>query len=505
MKDEQRKAAGLPDKDKDKAPKDGTVQMKIEPKKVKASEAKDGGSQSKKPGTINDEPVWSGIRRDWAKEKKDLVKAHLMRFFDADEDMPLWRHTLFSAIIGFFVVFIFWANFATLEEVTRGDGKVIPSTEVQSLQSLEAGIVEEFLVQEGDDVEAGEVLIRLSDIDASSDLGAGQARYYGLLAAISRLQAEAQGLKTVNFPDEVMKASPESVTEEMKAFRANKRTQQDQLNILQQQLSQREQEIRELQTRAADIRGVIRLQQQEKEMVEPLVARGSAPKMELLQLERTIKEKNTELNTTLSGLPRAKSAAGEVRARIDDLKSSFQAQAQVELTAKQIELNEIKERLSSLTERKTRTELKSPVNGTVKEILFNTVGGVVRPGEDIIQIVPKDDQLLVEARIRPSDIAFLYPGQEAVVKITAYDFSIYGGLKGEVVNISADTIEDEEGNSFYRVRIKTDKTELVRKGEVLPIIPGMVASVDILTGKKTVMQYLMKPFFKTLDNAMTER
>lgn len=455
--------------------------------------------------TINDVDVWSGIRQSRMEEQKQLATAYLTKYLEPDEELPLSKHLLFFGIIGFFAIMIIWANFAALEEVTRGDGKVIPSSEIQALQSLEAGIVEEFLVKEGDDVENGQVLIRLSDIDASSDLGAGQARYYGLLAAITRLQAEAEGKSTVEFPEEVMKASPSSVTEELKAFRANIQALQGQTNILQQQLQQREQEIRELQTRASDIRGVIRLQQQEVEMIEPLVARGSAPKLELLQLERTIKEKRTELNTTLSGLPRAKSAASEVRARIKDVKSTAQAQAQTELTAKQIELNEIKERLSSLTERKTRTEIKSPVKGTVKELLFNTVGGVVQPGVDIIQIVPKDDQLLVEARIRPSDIAFLYPGQKAIVKITAYDFSIYGGLEGEVVDISADTIEDEEGNSFYRVRVKTHETELRRKGEILPIIPGMVASIDILTGEKTVMQYLMKPFFKTLDNAMTER
>ncbi len=484
------------------------VKMKVAEGVAAHAEAAKGGSGADgdiNDGDINDEEAWSGIRQNWAEEQADRAKAHALKFFEADDDLPLSTHFLFSAIVVFFVIIIVWANFASLEEVTRGDGKVIPSSDIQALQTLEAGIVDEFLVHEGDEVVVGQILVRMSDIDASSDLGAGNARYYGLLAAITRLQAEAGGKSRVDFPKEIIKASPSSVTEELKAFRANMQAQNGQMNILHQQLQQREQEVREMRMRASDIRGVISLQRQEKEMIAPLVARGSAPKLELLQLERTIKEKDTELNSTLSGMPRAKSAAGEVRARIKDLKNSFQAQAQTELTAKQVELNEIKERLSSLTERKTRTEIKSPVNGTVKEMMFNTVGGVIRPGEDIIQIVPKDDQLLVEARIRPSDIAFLYPGQKAIVKITAYDFSIYGGLPGKVLDISADTIEDEEGNSFYRVRVKTDETELVRKGEILPIIPGMVASIDVLTGEKTVMQYLMKPFFKTLDNAMTER
>lgn len=456
-------------------------------------------------GGINKDAKWDGIRKDWAKEQAQLAKAHALAYFDTDEDMPLSRHFLLVSISLFFVVFVLWANFATLDEVTRGDGKVIPSSEVQAKQALEAGIVEEFLVREGDEVKAGQVLMRLSDIEASSDLGANQARYYGLLAAITRLQAEAEGKNTVDFSEEVVKASPSSVTEELNAFRANQQQLQGQMNIMLQQLAQREQEVRELSTRASDVRGQLSLQQQEKQMIEPLVQRGSAPELELLQLERAIKEKSTELNGVLSSMPRAKSAVSEAQARIDEIQSTAKAQAQTELAAKQIEMNEIKERLGALKERKTRTEITSPVNGIVQEMTVNTIGGVVKPGEDLIKIVPKDDQLIIEARVRPADRAFIHPGQKAVIKITAYDFSIYGGLDGELNYISQDTFEDEQGNTFYRVRLITKKTHLIHKGEKKEITVGMVASVDILTGKKTVMEYLLKPFIKTLDNAMNER
>lgn len=479
-----------------------------QPKELKmaAPDAKQQKPADKKGDSFNETENWKAARENWAKEQVQLADAHARSFFDVvDDDLPLSRHLLLVFIAGFFIIFILWANWATLDEVTRGDGKVIPSSEIQSIQTLEAGIVEQFLVREGDEVEAGQVLIRLSDIEASSDLGANQARYLGLLASITRLQAEAEGKVTVEFPENVMQGAPQSVSEEMNAFRANRQQLQSQKSIYEQQLSQREQELREIQIKIADTRGVIALQRQEKDMVEPLVKRGSAPPMELLQLERTIKEKASELNSYQSSVPRIQSAITEAQARLGEVLTAAQAQAQTELSAKLIELNEIKERLGALKDRKTRTELKSPVNGTIKAIEANTVGGVVRPGEDIIQIVPKDDQLLVEARIRPSDIAFIYPKQPAIVKITAYDFSIYGGLDAEVVDISADTIEDEEGNSFYRVRLRTHETELKRKNEVLPIIPGMVASVDILTGEKTVMQYLLKPFIKTLDNAMNER
>lgn len=427
------------------------------------------------------------------------------RYFDVDEDLPASRHLVLLSLLGFFIFFAIWSSWATLDMVTRGDGKVIPSSDIQAVQSLDAGIVEEFMVREGDEVEAGQVLMRLSDIEASSDLGANRTRYLGLLASIKRLQAEASGLDSFTFPDEVKKGVPESVAEEMNAFRANRQQVRGQLDILRQQLNQREQEVTELTTRIEDIKGVLRLQKEERDVIAPLVARGSAPQLELLQLERSIKEKQSELNSAETSLPRARSAVGEARARIREVESTAKAKAQEQLAVKLLEMNEIKERLSALTERKTRTELRSPVNGTVQDILVNSVGGVVRPGEDLVRIVPKDDQLIVEARIRPSDRAFIYPGQHAVVKITAYDFSIYGGLKGEVLDISADTITDDQGNSFYRVKLRTYERELKRKGEILPIIPGMVAQVDILTGKRTVLQYLMKPFIKTLDKAMNER
>jgi adhesin transport system membrane fusion protein len=462
-------------------------------------------SQASEVQSVNNQGEWGAIRQNWAKEKADIVQARAAVFFDADDQVPLSKHFLLVAIASFFLIFVIWANLATLDEVTRGDGKIIPSSEVQALQSLDPGMVDEFLVKEGDFVTKGQVLVRLRDIEAASDLGANRARYLGLLASITRLQAEAEGKETLEFPDEVKKESPKSVTEEMNSFRANMLQLEGQQRVLQKQLTQREQELDELNSRIGDLKGVIHLQRQEMNMIKPLVEKGSAPKLELLQLQRGIKERVSELNGLTSSLPRAKSAIEEANARLNEIEQTAKAEAQKELAAKLNELNEIRERLSGLTEIKVRKEIKSPVDGTIQELTVNTVGGVVRAGEDLIKIVPKDDQLIVEGRVKPSDRAFIYPGQPAVIKITAYDFSIYGGLKGELLDISADTIEDEEGNPFYRVRLRTHDTELRRKGEVLPIIPGMVTSIDILTGQKTVMEYLLKPFIKTLDNAMNER
>jgi adhesin transport system membrane fusion protein len=446
------------------------------------------------------------LHKGWSKEQISKAQGHLMALFETDdEDMPLSRHLLLVAITAFFVLFVIWANLATLDEISRGEGKIIPSSDIQAVQVIESGIVEEFLAKEGDEVDAGQVIVRLSDIEASSDLGANRARYLGLMASIARLQAEAEGKPSIEFPKEVMEGAPGSVTEEMNAFTANQQQIISQTNIFQQQLMQREQEERELTGRISDLRGVIALQREEKNMIAPLVARGSAPKLELLQLDRTIKEKSTELNSAQSSLPRVQSSINEARARIKDIETTARAKAQMELSAKLIEMNEIKERLGALSERKTRTEIKSPVRGTIQEITVNTVGGVAKAGEDIVRIVPRDDQLIVEAKIKPSDRAFIYPGQAAMIKLSAYDFSIYGGLKGEVVDISADTIEDEKGNMWFRVRLRTFDTQLKRKDQILPIVPGMVATADILTGKKTVMQYMLKPIMKTMDIAFTER
>lgn len=461
--------------------------------------------QKQRDAYLNQNDEWAKIQADWAKTQVEKIAARADRFFTTDEDLPLHQHILLLSVAAFFLIFVIWANLATLDEVTRGQGRIIPSSEIQKLQSLEGGIVDAFLVKEGEEVKAGQLLLRLRDIQASSDLGSNQKRILGLQAKIARLQAESEGRATPNFTEDVMKGVPESVSEELNSFRASQANLQNQLAVTEQQLAQRRQEISELRGRIGDVRAVIALARQEMETIRPLVERGSAPKLELLQKERELKERQTELNSLESSVPRIQAAMTEAEARIKEVRSSFQAQAQTELAATQIELNSLGETLGALQDRKTRTEIKSPVNGYVKDITVSTIGGVVQPGVILVEIVPKDDQLLVEAEIRPSDIAFLHPGQKAVVKITAYDFSIYGGLKGELVDISADTITNEKDEKVYRVRIRTDETTLKRKNEVLPIIPGMVASVDILTGKKTVMEYLLKPIVKTLGSSLGER
>ena len=453
----------------------------------------------------NKDEDFAKLQNQWMRERREKMEAYADRYFMTDDELPLHRHALLVIIFLFFVVFILWSSFATLDETARGEGQVIPTSEIQVIQNLEGGIVDAFFVQEGAMVKKDQPILRLKDVGANSELGSNNARYLGLLATVTRLQAEVEGKDTVVFPEDVMKGAPKSVTEELAAFRANRDKTSGQVRVLEEQLVQRRQEVSELTMRASDLDAVIRLSREEKSMIEPLVARGSAPKIELVPLERGIKEKQTELNGVRQAIPRANAAISEAQARISEMRSTTIAQSQNELATKMIEMNTVKETLGALTDRKDRTEIRSPVNGKIKDFKINTVGGVVKPGDPIVEIVPMDEQLLVEAKIKPSDIARLRPNMPAMVKITAYDFTIYGGLKGEVVDISADTIKNEKGESFYRVKVKTFENSLKRKGEELPIIPGMVATVDIQTGKKTVMEYLMKPFVKTMQNSMNEK
>ena len=461
--------------------------------------------------SVNSHDDWEAIRKSWTQTQSEKIQAKTERFFVTDDELPLSRHLILVTVVAFFIAFIVWASFASLDEVTRGFGKIIPSSELQEVASLEAGIVEDFFVTKGERVKEGQLLVRLRDIAASSDLETNRSRYLGLLASVTRLQAEVSGAKSVSFPAQVQKGAPDSVQEELRTFQANKNRVVEQRNVLEQQLTQRQQEVIELESRISDLKQVIALSRQEKAMIEPLVARGSAPKIELVQLERGIREQLTELNSLQKSQPRARAAVNEAQSRIDELDSTTKAEAQAELAEKTVEVNSLKETLSGLKDRKAQTEITSPVNGIVHDITVNTKGGVVQPGQPIVQIVPEGEPLFVEAKIKPSDVAFLRPkiadrdGQAAMVKITAYDFSIYGGLDGELISISPDTITDEQGETFYRVRVQTAQNELVRKGEVLPITTGMEAQVDILTGEKSVMEYLVKPFVKTLNQSMGER
>ena len=415
-----------------------------------------------------------------------------------------FAHLLLVAITVFFVLFFAWASWATLDEVTRGDGRVIPSSQVQVVQNLEGGIVSAILVREGEIVDKGQALLQIDNIEAASDLRENRTRYLALLGALARLRAEVDETDVV-FAPLVVEHAAEVVRNERDLFEARRQALQTELAILHSQATQRQQELAELESRLAQLKSSRALAAEELEITEPLAAKRLVAKVDLLRLRRDVNDLEGELEITRLEIDRIRSASHEAERRIEEKSLSFRAEAQRELNVVQAEAAALEEQIAADADRVERTEVRSPVRGTIKQLLVNTVGGVIQPGEDLVEIVPLEDTLLVEAKIRPADIAFLRPGQPATVKVTAYDFSIYGGLDAVVEQISADTITDERGERFYRIRVRTTDSTLDKAGTPLPIIPGMTTQVDILTGEKTVMDYLLKPILRAQHNALRER
>jgi len=404
----------------------------------------------------------------------------------------------------FVVVMGFWADFAVLDEVTRGEGRVIPSSKTQIIQNLEGGILAEILVHEGDIVEKGDILVRIDNTAAQATYRDAQTRFYSLQATVERLMAEQMD-REMALSEKILRQAPQAAADQKSLFEARRRQLKAQIGVLEAQAGQRKQEIAEVRSRRKQLERSLQLAREELAITQPLARSGVMPRIDLIRIERQVADLEGEINTIRLSIPRIQSAAKEAGQRIEEVRLSSKSAISEALNRARAELNSVTETLLAGKDRVTRTSVRSRVRGTVKEIKQNTIGGVIRPGEDIIEIVPLDDTLLIEAQIRPADIAFLRPGQEAMIKVAAYDFSIYGGLQAEVEHISADTIKDEQGENFYRVYLRTGQNSLVHQGNELPIIPGMTATIEILTGHKTVLDYILKPILKARDQALRER
>ena len=397
---------------------------------------------------------------------------------------------------------IVWAAFAPLDEVTRGEGKVIPSRQVQVMQSLDGGIVSEILVREGEQVKAGQLLLKVDPTRFVSSLRENRAQYEALLARAARLTALAHEKPFVP-PPELVKSAPALVEQERSAYESKRMELDAAVGVARQQLSQRRQELNEVSARREQATQSYNLTARELEVTRPLAKTGAVSEVELLRLERDVARYRGERDAAGAQIPRIQAAISEAQRKIEEVELNMRNQARNELSETNAKLAALSAGSEGLADRVKQAEIRAPMNGTVKQLFANTVGGVVQPGKEIIEIVPSDDALLLEARIQPKDIAFLRPGQPAHVKFTAYDFSIYGGLDATLEHIGADTITDDKGNAFYIVRVRTTQSTI---GEAhMPIIPGMVAEVDILTGKKSLLSYLMKPVLRAKANALTER
>lgn len=421
------------------------------------------------------------------------------------DDAPRIVRLTIWGVIGFFVFLVLWAHFAIIDEVTKGEGKAIPSSRIQKIQNLEGGIVAQIYVHEGQIVEAGAPLIRLDDTRFASNVGETEAERVSMELRVERLSAEVDN-RPLNITETARKAVPNQVSNEESLYLSRRQQLADEIGGLQQQLLQRQQELREFTSKQEQYRNSLNLLRQEIGMSEPLVAQGAISPVEVLRLKRSEVETRGMLDGTTLAIPRAQAAINEVQRKVDETRGKFRSEALAQLNEARTLLSKAQATSKGLEDRVSRTMVTSPVRGIVKQMLVNTVGGVIQPGSDMAEVVPLDDTLLVEAKIRPQDIAFLHPGQEAMIKFTAYDYTIYGGLKGKLEQIGADTVMDEEKkNTFYIIKLRTDRSHLGTDEKPLLIIPGMVASVDIITGKKSILSYLLKPIIKSRAEAMHER
>ena len=407
-----------------------------------------------------------------------------------------WIVSIISAII--------WANFALIDEIVRGDGEIIPSSENQIIQNLEGGIIENILVVEGQSVEKGQVLVKIDNQKSQSSFSSNNIKADALEAKIVRLKAESNAYD-FKVSKKLMERIPEFVKNEKSLYITNQKKLKSKINALNEQLIQRKNELFEARSKLLHLKKSLDMIQKEVRMTKPMVLRGVSSKVDFLKLQREENKIAQEYDSVKKSIPRLKAAINEVKSNKNEVSYLFRSEAKVKLNETIAELETLRANSTALEDQVARTIVRSPMKGIVQELFVHTIGGVIRPGADIIEIVPSDQTLLVEVKIKPSDIAFIYVGQKSKVKFSAYDFSIYGGLTGEVIYVSPDTIKDEKDKVFYTVRIKTDKNYMERNGKHLKIIPGMTVNVDIMTGKKSVLDYILKPILKTKQYTFTER
>jgi adhesin transport system membrane fusion protein len=461
----------------------------------------------------------SGKLKDLARWLRDDLRERIRaRLAVHEEDIPFMSDTNTAVLMGarrsshlilwgtvlFLFVALIWAANATLDEVTHGQGKVIPSSKLQIVQNLEGGILTELFVKEGDMVDKDQPLLQLDDTRFSSNYRETRTKYLALTARKARLTAEIEE-RPYEAPAEVVQEYPQLATNEQDLYRSRQSELASNIVVLNQQETQTQQQLAEARSRVAQLERSYALLSQELNMSAPLAKEGAISEVEVLRLRRSVNDMRGERDATRLSIPRMEAALDEVRGKIDEVRIAFRTKAQSELNDTQAELSGLTETITSLQDRVSRTTVRSPLRGTVKQIKVNTIGGIVQPGMDLVEVVPTEGSLLVEAHIRPSDIAFLRPNQKAMVKLTAYDYSIYGGLPAKLEHISADTDTNDKDESFYVIRVRTDSDHLIKNGEQLKIIPGMTATVDVLTGHKTVLDYLLKPVLKARERALRER
>jgi len=456
---------------------------------------------------------WFGRLYGLSDEEDEDLDFVYSSYSNANEQPTRMSNVIFIFISLFFVGAITWAALAEVDELARGNGKVIPTDKIQRIQSLDGGIISEIFIKEGQIIKKGSSLMKIDTTRFQATLEESKQEYLSLLAVKTRLEVESKidvgkKLPKIVFPKEILEDESRYDKLEKSLLVNRYKELKSSVRVLETQLGQKRQELREIKNSIKNLKKSFSLIKEQRVQVQKLARRGVKSKFDLLSIEREYTNVSGDLEAALLSVRRSELAISEAKNRISEKLNAFRAEASDLLQKTASLVNKFEAKLVGDEDRVAKTTIVSPVDGIVKQLNFNTIGGVVQSGMDLVEIVPVSEILLVEAKIDPKDIAFINPSQKAIVKITAYDFSIYGGLDGKIVEISADSIidkESKEGKSYYRVIVKTEKNYLERNGNKLPIIPGMVASVDIITGKKTILDFILKPILKVKQNSLHER
>ncbi|WP_408170570.1 HlyD family type I secretion periplasmic adaptor subunit [Herbaspirillum rhizosphaerae] len=432
-----------------------------------------------------------------------------MRLIAPKVDAPLGDHQqlprprLFILItVGVLLCLLVWSWFAKIDMVVRGAGRIVASEHNQVIQHLEGGIVSAILVREGAAVKKGQTLISIADVRANADLGEGNVKILGLRARVARLKAEASGAPSVTMPPDLKNDDP-SVQSELASFTARQSKLTQELSVLREQSAQRQAEVGEAASRQKSLISEYDLAQRQYKLVHSMFERNAASQLEDIQSLSKAQDAQSRLSATNAMIPRLNAAIAEAQAKMGEASSRFRADARSDLTVSENELARLQEEIKSRNDRVSRSEVRAPMDGVVNRVLMNTVGGVVKPGDAIIEMTPTDDKLVIEAKVSPTDRAQLMTGAPARVKVSAYDYGVYGSMKGVVTEVSADTVPEERGERFYRVKIEVtrDPREIDHS---VALMPGMTATADMIVGRRTVWQYLMSPLNRFGQTALRE-
>lgn len=442
--------------------------------------------------------------KNWVERYAGTAPVTVVESASAKDHISRISLILLWSIALFFAVMFIWITIAEVDTVTRAEGRVIPSAKTQVIQNFEGGIVAEILAKQGQSVIAGERLIVLSQVQHDSDLKARQQLVASLEARAARLSALASG-DSPKFPSNIAERSPELLAVESATYLSKKLEQESQLRVLDLQIEQKRHELGEAQVTLSTTEKILEYGRQERDTVVRLVERGLEPRLELVRIDRAMAEQEGRALTAKIALTRLRSSIDEITSRKSALLRQFRSESLNELNLTLAELNPMRQSLPALSDKVERTVIKAPMRGIVNRVFVTTVGGTVRPGDPIVEMVPGDDQLVVEAMVMPKDIGFVKIGQTARVKITAYDYSIFGAMDGKVQSISADAVPNEKGEAFFQVRIETKTKAIEALDKKLTIMPGMQAQIDIITSKKTILQFLSKPLVALKENAFRER